>query len=157
MERPQLNMSNQNKKDTRPRASRKLNEPVIETKPVRIGTITAKGVCKRYHAPKNRTDAGRERGDGQKSICPGWAANAVIMERLLAEGLFDKADANAQGKPKKIWNALNGCVFVADSTGQSDPTYNCYRTEVMPGKFLATLKQRRKRTTEEFLSLKEKS
>jgi hypothetical protein len=33
------------------------------------------------------------------------------------------------GRPKRLWNAVNGWYFVAVSTNERDAAYNCYPEE----------------------------
>lgn len=107
--------------------------------------------CKKYHEARGRRDPGLRRDTGDwKSRCPGWTLDPVLRDRLLAEALEDPdGGVDSKGRPKRLWNALDGWYFVGVSTNEPTPAYNCY-PEVPATGLLEELVKRAERTVEEF-------
>jgi hypothetical protein len=73
-----------------------------------------------------------------------------LRDRLLAEALEDPdGGVDSKGRPKRLWNALDGWYFVGVSTNEPTPAYNCY-PEVPATGLLEELVKRAERTVEEF-------
>jgi len=106
--------------------------------------------CKRYHEPRGTRDAGLLRGTGDaKSRCPGWLVDATLQRKLLDEAIVDpEGGMDSRGRPKRLWNALDGWYFVGVSTNEPEPAYNCY-PEVPATVLLEELSRRAERTVEE--------
>ncbi len=84
--------------------------------------------CKHYHDAKSHADPGVLRsGVRQKSRCPGWAGDPKLRSKLIEEAIHDpQGVTDAFGRPKVIWNAVAGTVFIGVSTNESANAYNCY-------------------------------
>lgn len=87
--------------------------------------------CKPYHDVLRHADPGRLRAPGDhKSRCPGWLGDPKLRRTLLSEALVDPDGGDDSfGRPKRLWNGLNGVYFVAVSTNEQSAYYNCYREE----------------------------
>jgi len=108
--------------------------------------------CKDYHRPRARTDPGTLAVlPARKSRCPGWAADE-ILQRLLIEGALPDPHgaADIHGRPKRVWNAVAGTVFVGVSTNEQDEAYNCY-PEVPATSLHSVLAKRAERTIAELM------
>ena len=110
--------------------------------------------CKGYHESISARDEGSIRGPGcHKSRCPGWARDANLRGKLLDEALVDPDGGNdLHGRPRRLWNAVNGWFFVGVSTGEPEEAYNCY-PEVPATRIRDELSSRSVRTVEEFLGI----
>jgi len=110
--------------------------------------------CKRYHQP---TSGNRPRRLSRhaKSRCPPWAADDLLQQRLITEAIPDpRAAEDVFGRPKRLWNAVAGTVFVGVSTSEQEPAYNCY-PEVPLSELRSLLSQRAERTIEQFMRAEE--
>ena len=109
--------------------------------------------CKGYHRVLRRADPGAVRGRAdRKSGCPGWASDQILQGRLESTALVDPdAGTDSFGRPRRIWNAVAGTVFVGNSTNEQDPHYNCY-PEVPATALAEELARRAERSVEQFLS-----
>ncbi len=109
--------------------------------------------CKPYHEPRNRQDPGAiEARPHRKSRCPGWAADPALRGKLVAEALPDpNALADMFGRPKVIWNAVGGTIFVGVSTNEQEEAYNCYPSAPAT-RLHSELARRAERTVESFLT-----
>jgi hypothetical protein len=107
--------------------------------------------CKTYHRALRAASPGSQRTIGdQKSRCPGWADNDTLKQRLLDEALPDPDGVkDSNGRPKRLWNAINGWYFVGVSTNEAVEAYNCYPEE--PSARLAELEARAERTVADVL------
>ena len=83
--------------------------------------------CKPKHRALTSSTTGTLRSAGDlRSVCPGWASGEV-QGKLLSEALVDPAGGkDSHGRPKRLWNAVGGTVFVGVSTNEPVPAYNCY-------------------------------
>jgi len=117
------------------------------------GAVQRSIECKEYHRPRTANNPGRLRSNYQtKSRCPSWAADPVLQQRLIDEALEDAAGAtDSLGRPKRLWNAVGGNVFVGVSCNLPEPRYNCYLEEPPDGRLFAELRRRAERTTDEVL------
>ena len=111
--------------------------------------------CKPYHQPQGPSDPGvtRDRtGHTKKSRCPSWAVDAKLQSVLMREALRDpEAGTDSFGRPKRLWNAVAQCYFVAVSTNETQPAYNCY-PDVPATSLFPELTLRAERTLEELMS-----
>lgn len=108
--------------------------------------------CKIYHDSKGIADPGEQRGlaMNRKSRCPSWAASPKLRQKLLDEALPDPdGGKDRMGRPKRLWNAIASWTFVAVSTGETLPGYNCY-PDVPATVLLPELSERAQRSLEEF-------
>jgi hypothetical protein len=107
--------------------------------------------CKRYHDVLRREDEGQQRTVGdRKSRCPGWLVDTTLRQRLLDDALVDpEAGQDSLGRPKRVWNAINGWFLVGVSTNEQESAYNCYPEE--PSVLLPELEQRAERTIDDVL------
>jgi hypothetical protein len=105
--------------------------------------------CKVYHRALRAGDPAHYRSPTyQKSRCPGWANDPALQRRLLEEAIVDEAGGeDSFGRPKRLWNAVNGLYFVGVSTNESRPRYNCYPE--VPTAYLDELDQRLERSLED--------
>ena len=112
--------------------------------------------CKPYHESRGRNDPGAlEEGPFRKSRCPSWAAEPTFQRRLIDEALPDPAaPADLFGRPKVIWNAVGGTIFIGVSTNEQDEAYNCYPSEPAT-RLHSELSRRAERTVEAYLAGKE--
>jgi hypothetical protein len=106
--------------------------------------------CKPYHRPKTgEAEAQRRRPDDLKSICPGWAS--TVQRRLLDEALVDEeAGTDVHGHLRRLWNAVNGEVFVGVSANLAEPAYNCYPAPPASETLRKQLEERRRLSLDEF-------
>ena len=83
--------------------------------------------CKPKHRALKKDTPALVRGAGDlRSRCPGWAS-AELQQRLLAEALVDPDGVtDLNGRPKRLWNAVNGTTFVGVSSSETIAAYNCY-------------------------------
>lgn len=109
--------------------------------------------CKKYHEDHGAEDPGLRRDAGDtKSRCPGWTRDAQLRQTLLESALVeDPDDTDSMGRPRRLWNALNGWYFVAISTNEPVPGYNCY-PEVPATRLKAHLDRLAERTIEEVMA-----
>jgi hypothetical protein len=85
-------------------------------------------------------------------MCPSWAANLDFQRFLIDDALEDSGESkDAFGRPKKLWNAVEGVVFIGISCNLQEPLYNCYPETPPPGKLFAVLQRRAERTRDEVL------
>lgn len=114
-----------------------------------MGTVR----CKPVHQPHGADDPGARRDRGaHKSRCPSWAADARLQRRLIDEALLDPAGAkDFLGRPKVIWNAVGGTVFIGLSTGETELAYNCF-PNAPETRLHAELSRRANRTVDEYLA-----
>lgn len=106
--------------------------------------------CKPKHRPlrADQPASVRSRAD-RKSTCPGWASDAALRERLERNALIDgEAGEDSYGRPRRIWNAVAGTVFVGVSTNEQEPHYNCY-PEVPATSLADELAERAERSVED--------
>jgi hypothetical protein len=86
--------------------------------------------CKPRYEGRGFEDEGHLRragGRDEKSRCPGWAASPELRQKLLDDAIVDPDGVKDRlGRPKRFWNAVNGVIFVATSTQEQVPAYNCY-------------------------------
>src|SRR5689334_22343111 len=73
--------------------------------------------CKEYHQPKAINPDGILRSRYQrKSRCPSWAEDPTLRQALINDALVDSSGAmDSQGRPKRLWNAVDGFVFIGVS------------------------------------------
>ena len=64
-------------------------------------------------------------------------------------------DTDWMGRPKKLWNAVEGYVFIGVSANLQTPHYNCYPERPPDGKLLKQLESRAERTRDDLLSGRE--
>lgn len=104
--------------------------------------------CKDYHRPKTGGNPGSLRNQYQrKSTCPSWAMDQDLQQRLIQEALEDTAGASdSLGRPKKLWNAVEGRIFVGVSCNLAQPVYNCYPEVPADGGLFEELQRRAERT-----------
>ena len=83
--------------------------------------------CKNYHKGRVWLPDGKPRSQtSEKSRCPVWAEKEVVQRVLIESAVFsENGGKDCQGRPKKIWNAVNGCIFVGISNQVPEPVYNC--------------------------------
>jgi hypothetical protein len=73
-----------------------------------------------------------------------------LQQRLIAEALEDTARAkDAMGRPKRLWNAVEGRIFVGVSCGLAEPVYNCYPEMPPDGRLFDELQRRAERTRDQ--------
>lgn len=110
--------------------------------------------CKGYHDQiKGKQSASYRSGSQTKSKCPGWASDPVLRRRLLDEALIDpEGGDDSMGRPRRLYNALGEVFFVATSTNEQDPRYDCYPEIPLSGSLRSQLLERAERTVDEFLS-----
>lgn len=111
--------------------------------------------CKPRHKWTHPHDLGELRspdGQDQKSRCPGWIADASLQARLMADALVeDDVPLDRHGRPKRLWNAIGGMVFIGVSTQENAPAYNCY-PEYPATDLVEELELRKMRSVEEFMN-----
>jgi hypothetical protein len=109
--------------------------------------------CKEYHRAKTRRTPGSLRDDyDRKSTCPPWASDRQLQQALIDGALEDSGGlTDYLGRPKKLWNAVEGVVFVGVSCNLQEPRYNCYPEIPPDGKLLGELQRRAERTRTELL------
>lgn len=109
--------------------------------------------CKDYHRPKVPTNPGILRGQHQrKSTSPSWASDPQLQQALIADALTDSGGAkDSLGRPKKLWNAVEGLIFIGVSCNLQTPQYNCYPERPPDGKHFAELQRRAERTRDQIL------
>lgn len=110
--------------------------------------------CKEYHQPRATTPGGvlRTRYD-RKSSCPSWATDPILQQALIVDALVDTGGAtDSQGRPKKLWNAVDGFVFIGVSCNLAIAQYNCYPERPPDGRLFRELERRAERTREEVLA-----
>lgn len=74
-----------------------------------------------------------------------------LQRLLLADALEDPtAGTDAFDRPRKVWNAVAGWVFVGVSSNEQLPAYNCF-PEAPVTALVAELQVRAERTIEEVL------
>jgi hypothetical protein len=108
--------------------------------------------CKVNHRARGAHAPGVLRSSAdRKSRCPGWASDEALQRRLLDEALDDPdGGVDSFGRPKRKWNAVGGVVFLAVSTNEEQPHYNCYPE--CPATTLADeLERRAQRSKDELL------
>jgi hypothetical protein len=107
--------------------------------------------CKDYHRPKTGGNPGSVRNRYQrKSTGPSWAMDHDLQRRIIAEALEDTGRAkDSLGRPKTIWNAVEGTVFVGVSCNLSEPIYNCYPEVPPDGGLFEELQRRAERTRDQ--------
>jgi len=107
--------------------------------------------CKPKHRALKSSTEGTVRASGDlRSVCPGWASGDV-QQRLLSEALVDRAAGeDSHGRPRRLWNAVNGTVFVGVSTNEPVPAYNCY-PEVPATALAGSLETRARRSLGEVM------
>jgi len=107
--------------------------------------------CKDYHRPKTGGNPGSLRNQYQrKSTCPSWAMDQDLQRRLIQEALEDTAGASdSLGRPKKLWNAVEGRIFVGVSCNLAQPVYNCYPEVPADGGLFEELQRRAERTRDQ--------
>jgi hypothetical protein len=112
--------------------------------------------CKRYHRALKADSPGHQRAmSDRKSSCPGWADDDALKQCLLDDALVDPdGGQDFKGRPKRLWNAINGWYFVAVSTNEEGAAYNCYPEE--PSTLFAELEERAQRSVADVLGAAEK-
>jgi hypothetical protein len=76
----------------------------------------------------------------------------VLRTKLVSEALPDPdAPTDVFGRPKVIWNAVGGTVFVGVSTNEQEEAYNCYPSAAAT-RLHSELSRRAERTVEAFLA-----
>lgn len=109
--------------------------------------------CKVYHKTKATAKVGSLRNRNEnKSRCPDWADDPKLQAILLKEALIDSGGSlDWKGRPKRIWNAVAGQIFVGVSCNTEEPRYNCYPEHPPDGKLIKQLKQRAERNLSDVL------
>lgn len=107
--------------------------------------------CKPKHRALTGGSPGTVRGRVDvRSRCPGWVT-AELQDRLLQDALADPdSGPDAFGRPRKLWNAVAGWVFIGVSSNERAPAYNCYPEAPMTS-LAEELRVRERRTVEQFL------
>ena len=91
-----------------------------------------------------------------KSRCPGWARDETLQSHLLADAIVDPdGGEDSNGRPRRLWNAVNEWYFVGVSTNEAEPAYNCYPDLPMT-KIRQKLIERARRSIEDVLPAPEK-
>ena len=108
--------------------------------------------CKDYHRAKTAGTSGsiRVRQD-RKSTCPSWATDRQVQQALIDDVLRFRGCDGLSWPSKKLWNAVEGFVFIGVSCNLQEPRYNCYPESPPDGKLLGELQQRAERTRNELL------
>ena len=108
--------------------------------------------CKPKHKALKKSTPGILRSAGDlRSRCPGWASQ-TLQDKLLNEALVDPdGGTDCNGRPRKLWNAVNGTTFVGVSSSEPEPAYNCY-PEVAATGLADELYQRSRRSIEDLLT-----
>lgn len=107
--------------------------------------------CKPKHRALTKSEQGnlRRRSD-VRSRCPGWLSNE-LQRKLMGEALVDPdAGTDFHGRPRLLWNAVNGWVFVGVSSSEPVPAYNCY-PEAPTTSLVLQLEARAQRSIEDVL------
>lgn len=107
--------------------------------------------CKDYHRPRTAANTGRLRNSyHSKSLCPSWASDPELQQALIDDALEDPSgNTDSQGRPKTLWNAVDGRIFVGVSCNLREPRYNCF-PEIPPcGRLYSELQRRAERTLDE--------
>ncbi len=101
--------------------------------------------CKEYHAA---TKAGqRGKVSDRKSRCPSWAADQTIQQKLIDHALEEpNGPADAYGRAKNLWNAVEQIIFVGTSCNMEEPFYNCYPEDPPNGRLYRELLRRANRS-----------
>jgi hypothetical protein len=107
--------------------------------------------CKPKHHALTKAEPGNTRTKVDvRSRCPGWAV-ADVQNRLMEEALVDPlGGSDSYGRPRKLWNAVGGFVFLGVSSNEPVPAYNCYPSEPLT-ELVDTLRLRAERTVEALL------
>lgn len=119
-------------------------------------SVKRKVICKPYHKTKATAKAGSLRKKWeQKSRCPQWADDPVLRQALLDEALVDPSGgSDMHGRPRRLWNAIQGWCFVGRSCNTQEPQYDCYPEDFPSGRDYEELTQRAERQVREFLQAK---
>jgi hypothetical protein len=73
-----------------------------------------------------------------------------LQKRLIEEALEDtKGATDSMGRPKRLWNALEGRIFVGVSCNLAEPVYNCYQDAPPDGGLFDELQRRAERTRDQ--------
>ena len=109
--------------------------------------------CKLYHRPRKQDDPGFVSDTpSKKSRYPGWAADPLLQRLLIEEALVEpSAPADSFGRPKVLWNAVGGTVFIGVSTNEERGGYNCYPSTPVTS-LHSQLSKRAERTVDAFLA-----
>jgi hypothetical protein len=76
----------------------------------------------------------------------------ALQQALIDDAIEDPAGAlDMNGRPKRLWNAIDGCCFVGVSCNLEDPQYNCYPEMPPGGRLFHELEGRAERTRDELL------
>jgi hypothetical protein len=110
--------------------------------------------CTPRHKWTHEHDLGRLRTEGgsdEKSRCPGWASDERLQHALMSDALVE-ADVplDTHGRPKRIWNAVGGFVFVGLSTNEQAPAYKCF-PDYPAVDLIEELERRRTRSVEDII------
>lgn len=110
--------------------------------------------CKDYHRAKTAGARGSLASSYQrKSHCPSWAQDLALQQALINEALEDSGGAlDSLGRPKRLWNAVEGYIFIGVSCNLSETRYNCYPERPPDGKLFSELQRRADRTRDEVLN-----
>jgi len=75
-----------------------------------------------------------------------------LRQALLQEAIIDpQGGLDFRGRPKLVWNAIAGWIFVGRPTNEPDLAYDCY-PEVPATELVDELERRAERTVESFLA-----
>lgn len=109
--------------------------------------------CRLFHDPRGAGNPGRIRSHyDRKSICPSWAADSVLQQTLLDEALEDtRGHVDCFGRPRRLWNAVEGVVFTGLSNNTRESSYDCFREVPPDGKLFRELQRRSERTRNDVL------
>jgi hypothetical protein len=88
--------------------------------------------------------------DESKNVPPVRTVYCKDYHRPIQEALEDTAGASdSSGRPKKLWNAVEGRIFVGVSCNLADPVYNCYPEVPADGGLFEELQRRAERTRDQ--------
>ena len=74
-----------------------------------------------------------------------------LRQRLIEDALIDPdGQLDWKGRPKRLWNAINGWTFVGVATGETELAYNCY-PETPATDLLEELARRAERSIDDLL------
>jgi hypothetical protein len=75
------------------------------------------------------------------------------LQQALIDGAEEDSSGikDAFGRPKRLWNAVEGIVFVGVSNGEQDGSYNCYPEYPPGGKLFREMQRRKERTRNDVL------
>jgi hypothetical protein len=74
---------------------------------------------------------------------------SVLIQNALVP---EDAPEDSWGRPKRIWNAVDGYIFVGVSVNLAEPVYNCYPDSPSDGDLYDELEERAKRSVQSLLA-----